>query len=217
MPLKIVGAGFGRTGTLSMKSALEQLGFGPCHHMMEVFGKPDHIAQWQDAADGKAVDWEAVFNGYQSAVDWPVCYFWRELSELYPQAKVLLTLRDPEKWYDSASATIFKGMTKASDDTSGANVTDPHTLMVRKLIVENTFGGDLSDRAHAIDIFNRHNQEVIDTIPADRLLVFEASQGWEPLCDFLEVPVPETDYPSSNSTADFQKRFQSKPKSDAAE
>jgi hypothetical protein len=212
MTLKIVGAGFGRTGTLSMKSALEQLGFGPCHHMMEVFGKPDHIAQWQDAADGKLVDWEAVFAGYNSAVDWPACFFWRELAELYPQAKVLLTLRDPEKWYDSAIATIFKGMLNAP-----TNVTDPHALMVRKLIVENTFGGDLSDRAHAIDVFNRHNQEVIDTIPADRLLVFEASQGWGPLCEFLEVPVPATDYPSSNSTADFQKRFQSKSKSDKAE
>ena len=212
MPLKIIGAGFGRTGTLSMKSALEQLGFGPCHHMMEVFGKPDHIALWQEAADGKPVDWETVFSGYQSAVDWPVCYFWRELSQLYPEAKVLLTLRDPEKWYDSAIATIFKGMLSRSE-----GVTDPHALMVRKLIVENTFGGDLSNRGHAIDVFNRHNQAVIDSIPADRLLVFEASQGWAPLCDFLDVPQPTSQYPSSNSTADFQKRFQPKPNADKKE
>ena len=95
MNLKIVGAGFGRTGTLSMKSALEILGFGPCHHMMEVFGKPDHIALWQDAADGKQVDWEAVFEGYNSAVDWPVCTFWEQLAEQYPASKVILTLRDP--------------------------------------------------------------------------------------------------------------------------
>jgi len=203
MPLKIIGAGFGRTGTMSMKSALDMLGVGPCHHMIEVFGKPDHIALWQDAADGKSVDWEKVFEGYQSAVDWPVCYFWRELAALYPDAKVILTLRDPDKWYDSAEATIFRGMMRNAE-----TVTDPHALMVRKLILENTFGGDLSDRAHAISVFNKHNQEVINSLPPERLLVFEASQGWAPLCEFLELPIPESAYPNSNSTEDFQKRFQ---------
>jgi hypothetical protein len=205
MPLQIVGAGFGRTGTLSMKSALEMLGVGPCHHMMEVFGKPEHIALWQDAADGNSVDWESVFKGYNSAVDWPVCYFWKELSELYPESKIILTLRDPNKWYDSAVATIFKGMM-----TRPEGITDPHGLMVKKLILENTFGGNLSDREQAISVFNKHNQQVIDTIPAERLLVFEASHGWGPLCDFLEVPVPAEDYPNSNSTEEFQKRFKAK-------
>jgi hypothetical protein len=205
MPLQIVGAGFGRTGTLSMKSALEMLGVGPCHHMMEVFGKPEHIALWQDAADGNSVDWESVFKGYNSAVDWPVCYFWKELSELYPESKIILTLRDPNKWYDSAVATIFKGMMARPE-----GITDPHGLMVKKLILENTFGGNLSDREQAISVFNKHNQQVIDTIPAERLLVFEASHGWGPLCDFLEVPVPTEDYPNSNSTEEFQKRFKAK-------
>ena len=203
MTLKIVGAGFGRTGTLSMKSALEMLGFGPCHHMMEVFGKPDHIALWQDAADGKQVDWSAVFEGYNSAVDWPVCTFWEQLAEQYPESKVILTLRDPDKWYDSVLATIFRGWLGGTKET-----TDPHALMVKKLILEDTFGGDISNRQHAISIFNKHNQHVIDTLPKERLLVFEASQGWEPLCDFLEVPMPAEDYPNSNSTSDFQKRFQ---------
>lgn len=202
MPLKIVGAGFGRTGTLSMKEALEQLGFGPCHHMLEVFGKPDHIALWQDAADGKAVDWEAIFEGYASAVDWPVCYFWRELAELYPESKVLLTLRDPEAWYDSAVATIFGGMMKMTDEMK-----DPHGLMVKKLVVENTFGGDLSDRKEVIRVFREHNQEVIDSIPSDRLLVYEATQGWGPLCEFLGVPVPDSNYPRTNTTTQFQERF----------
>lgn len=151
MPLKIIGAGFGRTGTLSMKLALEQLGFGPCHHMVEVFGKPDHIALWQDAADGKAVNWEDIFNGYLSAVDWPACYFWRELSGLYPDAKVLLTLRDPEKWYDSAIATIFAGMMRKLKDVN------QYGRMVQTLIVENTFGGNLADRSAVIKVFNEHN------------------------------------------------------------
>ena len=176
MPLKVLGAGFGRTGTLSMKLALEQLGFGPCHHMMEVFGKPDHIALWLAAAEKKPVDWEEILAGYQAAVDWPVCYFWKELANLYPAAKILLTVRDGDKWFDSASSTIFRAMSAARDDPNGK--------MARAIVLENTFGGDLSDRQHAIDVYNRHNQAVIDTIPPERLLVFEASLGWDRCVNF---------------------------------
>ena len=206
MPLKLIGAEFGRTGTLSMKLALEQIGLGPCHHMMEVFGKPDHIALWQAAADGESVDWEEVFEGYRSAVDWPVCYFWKELAELYPHAKLLLTRRDPQKWYDSASNTIFKGLASTGEENDRESL-DSQRRMVNKLIVDNTFDGDLTDREAAIDVFNKHNQEVIDTIDPKRLLVFEASQGWEPLCEFLGVDIPDTAYPRTNTTEDFQKRF----------
>ena len=201
MPLKVIGAGFGRTGTLSMKLALEQLGFGPCHHMMEVFGKPDHAALWQAAADGGKVNWEEILAGYNTVVDWPGCYFWQELSERYPEAKVLLTTRDPQKWYDSCEATIFKAMNAFSKS-------DPHGAMARTIIVENTFDGDLGNRENAVAVFARHNQLVIDTIAPDRLLVFEASQGWEPLCQFLKVPVPSTSYPKVNTNEDFQKRLE---------
>jgi len=182
-----------------MKMALEQLGFGPCHHMMEVFGKPDHIALWLAAGVEKNADWEEILDGYNSAVDWPVCYFWKELAELYPDAKIILTKRDADKWFDSASSTIFKVMEAAKDDPNGQ--------MARTLIMENTFGGDLTDRKKAIDVFNKHNQEVVDTIPGERLLVFEASEGWGPLCEFLEVPVPDTDFPRVNTTEDFQQKF----------
>jgi hypothetical protein len=189
-----------------MKLALEQIGLRPCHHMMEVFGKPDHIALWQAAADGESVDWEEVFEGYRSAVDWPVCYFWKELAELYPDAKLLLTRRDPQKWYDSASNTIFKGLASTGEENDRESL-DSQRRMVNKLIVDNTFDGDLTDREAAIDVFNKHNQEVIDTIDPKRLLVFEASQGWEPLCEFLGVDIPDTAYPRTNTTEDFQKRF----------
>lgn len=199
MALKVIGAGFGRTGTLSLKFALEKLGLGPCHHMMEVFGKPDHIKLWQRAADGLQVDWEEVFAGYESAVDWPVCAFWRELSEIYPDAKFILSLRDAEKWYDSADATIFAGMRKFDGE-------HPHGKMVNTLIVNNTFGGSVDDRAAAIEVYEKHNQEVISALPKERLLVFEAAQGWQPLCDFLEVAVPAEPYPRSNSTEEFQNR-----------
>ena len=201
MTLKVIGAGFGRTGTLSLKLALEKLGFGPCHHMMEVFGKPDHIALWQAAADGESVDWDQVFNGYNSAVDWPVCAFWRELSVVYPDAKFILSRRDANKWFDSASETIFKAMSMFDGK-------DVHGKMTNTLVVNHTFGGNLTDRQHAIDIYEKHNQAVEETLPAERLLIFEAAQGWQPLCDFLDVPVPEEDYPRTNSTEEFQKMAQ---------
>ncbi|MFT5012006.1 MAG: hypothetical protein ACJAX5_002332 [Patiriisocius sp.] len=201
MTLKVIGAGFGRTGTLSLKVALEKLGFNPCHHMMEVFGKPDHIALWQAAAEGKQADWPAIFEGYEAAVDWPVCSFWKELSEVYPAARFILSQRDTDKWFASASATIFKGMNRNDDD--------PHLRMVKQLIVENTFGGDIENAEHAKAIFEAHNAEVLATLPAERVLVFEASDGWQPLCEFLGVDVPDEPYPRTNSTEDFQKRVKS--------
>lgn len=208
MSLQVIGAGFGRTGTLSLKLALEQLGFNPCHHMMEVIGKPDHIALWQDAADGKDVDWDAVFEGYQAAVDWPVCNFWQVLSEKYPEAKFILSRRDPEKWYASAMNTIFRGMIAAGDEPE-----DAHLKMVCTLIRDKTFGGDLTDKANAIRVFEAHNQTVMDSLPTERLLVFEASQGWAPLCEFLGVAVPDVPYPQTNSTEEFQARVSARSKS----
>ena len=202
MTLKVIGAGFGRTGTLSLKLALEKLGFNPCHHMMEVFGKPEHIALWQDAADGKRADWEAIFDGYQAAVDWPVCAFWEELAEVYPDAKFILSKRDADKWFASASATIFAGM--RSGDKS-----DPHRNMITTLIVDSTFGGDIENAEHAKGVFEAHNAKVQATLPVERLLVFEASDGWEPLCAYLGVPVPGEPYPRTNSTEDFNKRAKS--------
>lgn len=199
MSLQVIGAGFGRTGTLSMKTALEQLGVGPCHHMMEVFDKPEQIPLWQAAADGEAVDWDELFSGYNSMVDWPGCYFWRELADFYPNARVLLTKRDAQKWFESVDATIFQGMRHENVRQN------PHGKMVDKLISQNTFNGDINNREHMIDIYNKHNQEVIDSIAPERLLVFEATQGWLPLCNFLQVDVPDTDYPRSNSKEDFAK------------
>ena len=200
MTLKVIGAGFGRTGTLSLKFALEKLGFNPCHHMMEVFGKPDHIALWQEAAEGKPANWEAIFDGYEAAVDWPVCAFWEELMDVSPDAKFILSKRDAEKWFASASNTIFKSM-------AGFDSEDPHGKMIQTLIVDNTFGGDVANAEHAKAIFDAHNAEVQEKMPADRLLVFEAVDGWQPLCEFLGVPVPDEPYPQTNSTDDFQKRM----------
>lgn len=196
MPLKVIGAGLGRTGTLSLKLALEQLGLGPCYHMMEVFKIPAAPQQWLDAAEGRPVDWEVVFDGYQSSVDWPGAEFYAEHARLYPEAKVILSIRDADKWFDSTQATIFANPTFEGMPPVWAAMT--------RAVIGAKFDGRLSERQHCIDVYNRHNDEVRRAIPAERLLEFEAKQGWGPLCAFLDLPVPATPYPSVNSTEEFQ-------------
>ncbi|MAB14601.1 sulfotransferase family protein [Parvibaculum sp.] len=199
MSLDVIGAGFGRTGTLSLKQALEELGFVKCHHMTEVFQNPDQAPLFLAAARGETVDWETVFKGYRAMVDFPGCSFWRELSEAFPQAKVVLSTRDPQSWFKSASETIFQAVQMQVDDPVMKQVSE----MAREIVLEKTFGGDISE-AHAVEVFKAHEAEVKRAIPADRLLVFEAKMGWEPLCDFLGVKVPETPYPRTNSSEEFQ-------------
>ena len=201
MGIKVIGAGFGRTGTLSLKGALEQLGFNPCYHMMEVFERPGHIDAWyQTSRDGK-VDW-SLFNDYQSIVDWPAVRYWRELIAHYPSAKVVLSLRDAESWYKSAFETIYgRMMTPVPADAPEERRV--HRAMARKIVLEDTFGGRFEDKRHAIGVFERHNDEVRATIDPSRLLVFNVKEGWEPLCRFLEVPVPDEPFPRLNDTASF--------------
>lgn len=214
MGLSVVGAGFGRTGTLSLKGALELLGFGSCYHMVEVIQNPTFIKFWIAAAKGETMNWDEVFNGYHSAVDWPVASYWRELAAYYPESKVILSVRSPESWFESATNTIFSPQTRErmSDtfgdvESDGAGGLDMGAMM--KKIMVDTFGGKpLDDKENAMAVFERHNQTVIDTIPADRLLVFEASQGWEPLCAFLDVPVPDVPYMEVNKREDFGKHVE---------
>ena len=197
MALKIVGSGLGRTGTMSLKLALEQLGLGPCHHMVEVFMHPESVPLWIAAGAGKP-DWDAIFDGYQSMVDHPGCRFWRELMDYYPDAKVIHTQRDPERWFASTQATIF------APGSPAASAEGPMAAFFASVTAQ--YQGRLNDHDFMIEYFNRHTEEVTSTVPKERLLVFEAAQGWEPLCAFLGVPVPATPYPRENSTADFQAR-----------
>ena len=203
MALEVIGAGFGRTGTLSLKLALEQLGFAPCYHMVEVFTHRGHAEVWHAAARGEPVDWTALFAGHRAGVDWPVCHFWREFSVWYPQAKFILTERDAESWYSSISKTILESLDR---DFDGA---DPDQGAMRKminyLIRDKTFHGRL-DKDSVIAVYGRHNQEVKDTLQRSRLLVFDAPQGWGPLCEFLNVPVPAALFPKTNSTEEFRAR-----------
>lgn len=212
MPLKVIGAGFGRTGTTSLQQALEDLGFGPCYHMTEAFARPEHAPVWEAAANGQPVEWEDVFGSYQAAVDWPAAAFYQQLMERYPDAVVILTVRDPERWYESTQNTIYAiGKLTASPPVSWLTaVFAPHqrriTAMTRRLAWEELFGGRFEDRQYAIDVFNRYNADVQRRVPAERLLVYDVKQGWEPLCAFLDVPVPQDKpFPRLNDTAQFRK------------
>jgi hypothetical protein len=212
MTLKVIGAGFGRTGTLSLKLALEQLGFGPCYHMIETSQHPEHDAMWLALARGESDDWRTILDGYAAAVDWPSIMIWKELVAAYPDAKVILTVRDPDAWYESARKTIFARMQEFADVLASGDesAVDParraHMTMVNTVVVDKTFAGNL-DRRHAIRVFNAHNEEVRRTVPPDRLLVYESGQGWKKICAFLGVPVPPTPFPKVNTTEDFATRF----------
>ena len=207
--IKVIGAGFGRTGTASLKGALEELGFGKCYHMQEVFAHPQHVPVWQAAADGQKVDWDALFEGFEATVDWPGCTFYKELMEHYPDAKVLLSVRDPDAWYKSASETIYQ-MSQRGFPASLVLRFVPRlrrfVKMVTRLIWQDTFHDRFSDRAYAISVFNEHIAEVKRTVPPEKLLVFEVKEGWEPLCRFLEVPVPDKPFPRLNDSAAFRRQ-----------
>lgn len=203
MALEVIGAGLGRTGTLTLKTALEKLGFAPCHHMVEVLANPEQVPFWNRAAEGQPVDWEEVFGKYRAMVDWPGCHFYAELAERYPQARVILSLRDPERWYESMCETILASM-KAMGLESPAAITDEHPMKFGGIIIsQKTFGFDFS-KENVIAAFERHNAEVQRRIPAERLLVFEAKQGWEPLCAHLGVPVPDEPFPHVNDREEFK-------------
>ena len=202
MAIKVIGAGYGRNGTLSLKHALERLGFGKCYHMMELDQTRDEDLAWAALNRGERVDLDVLFEGYQSSVDWPSCNFWRQQLDWYPKAKVILSERDPELWYASIMNTIYPTSVAAakSDDP----MLQRRMKMVFEVIWDGLFDGRMEDKDHVISVYLAHNQAVKDEVPADQLLVFESSQGWAPLCQFLEVPVPDEPYPKVNTTEDFQ-------------
>lgn len=200
MALRVVGAGVGRTGTASLKFALERLLGASCYHMLEVFQHPGHADVWRRASLGEAVDWDALFEGFVAAVDWPAGSFWPELSRKYPDALVLLSLRDPEEWWNSANETIFRAMENLEfapqdwKDMVGA-------LFTRR------WRADMRDREGSIRRFNEHNAEVLARVPKERLLVWRAGDGWEPICRALDLPVPDEPFPRANTREDFQARI----------
>ena len=204
MTLRVIGAGFGRTGTLSLKQALETLGFWKCYHMAEVAENPSHVSLWRAAWRGEE-PWDALFEGYAAAVDWPTAAFWPKLMRVYPEAKVVLTVRDADAWFASASRTIFQSMREglASDEAKLRE----RLVMAQEIIVDGTFGGDLVDRANAVAVYEAHVARVHREVPPDRLVVFDPGDGWGPLCEALGVGEPEGPYPRINTSAEFQERW----------
>ncbi|MFC4050559.1 sulfotransferase family protein [Actinomadura syzygii] len=215
--LEVIGAGFGRTGTASLKAALDRLGHGPCHHMSTIIAEPRRVRQWLDVGEGRAADWDALFDGFRAAIDWPAASYWRELAAHYPDAKVILTVRDPERWYGSVSSTIFARalaerrlplrrrivrwlVARRSPDFA------LYPRMARATVFDRVFGGRIDDREHVLGVFERHIAEVKEAIPAERLLVFDVRDGWEPLCAFLGVPVPDEPFPESNERAAWHRK-----------
>lgn len=270
--LTIIGAGFGRTGTSSLAMALEELGFRPCYHMREVMKHPEHLPHWEAASRGEAVDWQTFFTDYQAAVDWPTSSFYAELMQAYPEAKIVLTVRDPEQWYDSTINTIYplffrimsrlplyfylllrmteipllgkairriyfrRGRIVDTVARSGTSIDhfkglDRHALeqhfeekvkhfplrlylplkmekiailgkaakrrfyrrggMLDILVWNGLFKGQFENKAYALKVFEQHIEEVRQRVPAERLLVYNVKDGWEPLCTFLGVSIPE--------------------------
>jgi len=195
----VIGAGLPRTGTSSLKTALEELGLGPCYHMREVMQLPERARYWADASDGKPVHWSVVFEDYRSTTDAPGCHFYRQLMAEYPKAKVILSLRDPDSWFSSTQETILQPF-----------VMKMHAAMGTLEMCNKIGWGDdpkLRDKSYMLARFKRHNDDVLNTVPREKLLVFEAKQGWAPLCEFLGVPVPKTPYPHTNSREDFGGRM----------
>ena len=199
---------------MSLKVALEELGFGPCYHMTEVFATPHHVELWEAAARGEHPDWEEVFRDYRATVDWPGAAFYEELMERYPDAKVILSVRDPERWYESARSTIYNVQNVASSLLfSLVALFVPRlkdlrraALMAADLVWERTFDGRFEDREYAIEVFKRWNEEVKERVPFEKLLVYEVKEGWGPLCEFLGVEAPkEKPFPHLYDAKTFRK------------
>ncbi|MEZ5025162.1 MAG: sulfotransferase [Chitinophagales bacterium] len=218
MAIQVIGTGMGRTGTMSLKNALEILGFNKCHHMIEVMQNKGQVEQWTTLENGGKVDFDALLNGYASIVDFPGSLYYKQLMQKYPDAKFIHTVRNPEDWYKSCRNTIYnlpRGFKRKAMKTIG--IFKPDVAHVAKVfdyvdlsIWDGLFKGNFEDKESSIRIFNEWTEEVKRTIPEEKLLIFQAKEGWEPLCNFLDKPIPEVPYPNVNNTAEFLERKKAK-------
>jgi hypothetical protein len=199
MTLRVVGAGCGRTGTASLKLALERLLGAPCYHMMEVFRHPEHVPLWHQAMLGDEPDWNALFEGYAAAVDWPASACWPELMHAYPESLVLLSERDPEAWWESANETIFRAIEGRHD------LPEDWKAMVMAMLRER-WDADITDREACIARFKAHNAQVRASVPPARLLVWQSADGWAPLCERLGVAIPDEPFPRVNTREEWHAR-----------
>ena len=217
MTLQIIGAGLARTGTMSLKLALEQLGYNRCFHIVELLKDPSRLKYLDVKHPQGSADWNTFFAGFDAATDYPACYYYKELLAQNPSAKVILTVRDPESWYDSVYNTVYRGVPKGVGDVlrlikgviSSADIrrTAPVFRYNGQLIWNGQFKGQFENRSTAIAIYEQHVAEVQQYVPAEQLLVYHIQDGWEPLCAFLGKPIPDTPFPHSNSKAEFNRKM----------
>src|SRR6476660_746873 len=214
MTIKIIGAGFPRTGTNTLRESLEMLGFKKTYHMKNLLVHPENLHYWATLKATGTTDWEGLYNGYEATVDFP-CYPWyKEHMRQYPDAKVILSLRPFEKWYTSFYSTIWQAQNPPESERAAMServASDPRLQSVMKVmgfakqtINEEHFQCRFLDKEFMEKVFNEHNEEVKNYVPANKLLVFDVCEGWEPLCKFLEVPVPYEPLPHTNKKEDFQ-------------
>jgi hypothetical protein len=213
--MQVIGAGFGRTGTLSLKVALEMLGFGKCYHMEELIAHPEQVTYWEALYAGQAIRWQELFAGYESTVDFPGYRVYGQLFQQYPQAKVILNTRAFEPWYESAYQTIYKAGPSLTEKLF-LSLQLPFSPRLRKLVRvfrlaekavwQGDFKGRFADKAFAREVFENHHREVKRRIPAHQLLEYQVNAGWEPLCRFLDVPVPDQPFPRVNEQQAFGRK-----------
>ncbi len=214
MSIKIIGAGFPRTGTNTLRESLTQLGYVKTYHMKELIVHPENLHYWETLSRTGTTNWEELYNGYQATVDFP-CYPWyKEHLKQYPDAKVILTLRPFEDWYSSVYNTIWQAQNPPESQRAAMGerlASDPHLRSVMQVMefakvhfMDIPFQGRFIDKEHAEKVYNNHNEEVKKHVPAKQLLVFEVREGWEPLCTFLNKPIPEQPLPHTNKREDFK-------------
>jgi hypothetical protein len=203
MALRVVGSGLGRTGTKSLKEALELLLGAPCYHMMECFPRADHPARWSAAMRGEPVDWDGLFDGFVATVDWPSAACWKELAAAYPDALVLHSERPAEEWFRSADRTIFEQFKRPRSEWPAPGENPWWDMAVT--MFEEHFTPDFLSRDAAVAAVEAWNADVRATAPPDRLVVWRTGDGWGPLCDALAVPVPDEPFPFTNTTEQFRR------------
>ena len=217
MPIKIAGTGLGRTGTYSLKLALEHLGFGKCYHMTELFQYPEGVRHFRLAERGDKINWENIFSEYNSTVDYPGARYFEQITKHYPEAKVIHTYRNSDEWYESAVRTILAARNLKFGQYVKFAALFPFSsniqkrlnafLFSRKLIALE-FGKDYSDKKKITGKYEKHTENVIKKINPNRLLIYNVSEGWEPLCRFLNVPVPEKEFPVTNTQEEFYRKIE---------
>lgn len=217
MAIKVIGVGGPRTGTATLKEALEIIGFGKCYHMEWLFNHQEDLKYWHELFDTGTTNFDRLFDGFQSTVDFPGYLNYQALFKQYPTAKFVLNDRDPEAWYESAKHTVhsvtpqtftqkLKMLRKMIFSRRFRRLAQSFRL-VEKYLWKGKYNGEFQNKEKTIARYKAFQEEVINTIPAEQLLVYKVSDGWEPLCEFLEVPIPEEVFPHKNKRKNFQEKF----------